>query len=149
MTANNAIIGMLLLFGVLVVLSVYRRRESVAQKLRQAFISISVFVLTFLVFKQITHDSKTALIVAIFAELIVIQRTRPRRTRYVSRMEKRKVVERFERQTGQRYNSKKHHIDHVVPYSRGGGNRADNLRIRTKEENLAKSAKSPWWDVFG
>ena len=54
----------------------------------------------------------------------------------------------YERRTGQRYNPRKHHIDHVVPYSRGGGSRADNLRVLDSEKNLAKSDRAPWWDVF-
>lgn len=47
------------------------------------------------------------------------------------------------------YNPKKHEIDHVVPWSRGGGNEADNLKVIPKARNRAKSNRSPWWDIFG
>jgi 5-methylcytosine-specific restriction endonuclease McrA len=44
---------------------------------------------------------------------------------------------------GQKYDPKKHHIDHVWPYSRGGSSTEDNLRVLDKGENLKKGSKKP------
>ena len=145
--AENIAYAMVTLFVALVVMALYRRRELVAQKLRQGFFMMTCAVLAFWISKQFTDDNVRAALIMVLVELVVGYWYRPRRSRYISRVERRKVIARFER-SGQRYNSKRHHIDHVVPYSRGGSNRADNLRVLERERNLAKSDRAPWWDVF-
>ena len=72
-----------------------------------------------------------------------------RRSRHVRRAERRKAIARFERETGQKYNQRRHDIDHVVPFSRGGNNTADNLRVMPRSQNRSKGARSPWWDLLG
>jgi hypothetical protein len=64
-----------------------------------------------------------------------------RRTRHISKSVKRAVITRDLK--GEAYDSKKHHIDHRWPFSRGGSNTADNLRVISKEKNLKKGAKRP------
>ena len=64
-----------------------------------------------------------------------------KRSRYVSRATKRAVIARDLK--GEKYNPKKHHIDHVWPFARGGSHTADNLRVIEKQENLRKGAKRP------
>jgi len=34
-----------------------------------------------------------------------------------------------------------HHVDHIIPLSKGGLHHPDNLQILTAEENLKKGAK--------
>ena len=43
---------------------------------------------------------------------------------------------RLTRETGVR-----HHVDHIIPLSRGGLHHQDNLRVVTMQENLSKGAK--------
>ena len=44
---------------------------------------------------------------------------------------------------GEKFDPKKHHVDHVWPFSRGGSHTADNLRVIEKKKNLRKGAKRP------
>jgi hypothetical protein len=68
-------------------------------------------------------------------------------TRYIPAKVKRQVVARDLK--GERYDSRKHHIDHKWPHSRGGSNTADNLRVIDKRKNLKKGAKKPGlWELF-
>ena len=41
------------------------------------------------------------------------------------------------------WDPKKHHVDHVWPFSRGGSHTTDNLRVIEKKKNLRKGAKLP------
>ena len=42
---------------------------------------------------------------------------------------------------GKPFDSSKHHIDHVWPFSKGGSHTAENLRVLDKKENLKKGAR--------
>lgn len=64
-----------------------------------------------------------------------------KRSRYIPRATKRAVIARDLK--GEKYDSKKHHIDHVWPHSRGGSQTSDNLRVIPKKKNLQKGAKRP------
>jgi hypothetical protein len=65
----------------------------------------------------------------------------PKRSRYIPTSVRRKVIARDLK--GERYDSRKHHIDHRWPFSRGGSHTADNLRVISKKANLCKGAKKP------
>jgi len=69
------------------------------------------------------------------------QLQRRKRSRYIPTATKRAIIERDLK--GQIYDSSKHHIDHVWPFSRGGSNTQDNLRVIEKRKNLQKGAKRP------
>lgn len=147
-TGELAALAIAGIFVLMLLLSAYRRREAIGRKLRHLFLMVAAFVLAILVASQFTQDRPKIILIALLAELVVGVRMRPPdRSRYISRTERRKVIARFER-SGKRYDPKRHHIDHVIPHSRGGSNRADNLRVLESEKNLAKSARAPWWDVF-
>src|SRR5260370_41365108 len=64
-----------------------------------------------------------------------------KRSRYISKSTKRAVIERDLK--GEQYDSQKHHIDHVWPFSKGGSHTTDNLRVIEKKKNLQKGAKRP------
>jgi hypothetical protein len=64
-----------------------------------------------------------------------------KRSRYIPKATKRAVIARDLK--GEKYDSRKHHIDHVWPHSRGGSQTKDNLRLIEKKKNLQKGAKRP------
>jgi 5-methylcytosine-specific restriction endonuclease McrA len=64
-----------------------------------------------------------------------------RRTRHIPKSVKRAVIKRD--LEGEQYDPRKHHIDHRWPFSRGGSNTVDNLRVIAKEKNLKKGARLP------
>src|SRR5579872_2106366 len=138
MQANDTLYVIVGVFLLLILLSVYRRRELIAKKLRWAFVALASYALTILIVRQLTTDPVKIVLSALLVEVLIAARTQPRRSRYISRTEKRKVIARFER-SGRRYNPKDHEIDHIVPYSRGGDSRAHNLRIIERDRNRAKS----------
>ena len=139
---------LLIVFGLMVLASLAARRELIAMRLRYALALFGFGAIAFGIAGKFTDQNKAALI-AIVAALILGNKFRPRHSRrYIRRRDRRRAIAEFERH-GERYDSKKHEIDHVVPYSRGGGNTIDNLKVIAKAKNRAKSDRPPWWDVFG
>jgi hypothetical protein len=146
---NNETVGLLLValsLGMLA-LSIYRRRHHLTAQAR-FYLGVTIVCGVTLILTLRLMEPTKALLVTFLVEVIVLIRWRPRRSRYVSKRDRRKVIARFEL-SGERYDPKKHEIDHVIPHSRGGTNTADNLRVIARARNRSKSAKSPWWDVFG
>src|SRR5579859_7597951 len=97
-------------FAILILKAIYRRRESLMQTARWLFITYATFALSVVILKNFTADPVKIGLGALLAEFVVGTRTRPRRSRYIPRAERRKVIARYERRTGQRYNPKRHHI---------------------------------------
>lgn len=56
---------------------------------------------------------------------------------------RRKVILRHERLKRRSYDSTREHIDHVYPFSKGGGHTLDNLHIIPKEANQLKRDTEP------
>jgi HNH endonuclease len=144
---QNLLVVLLIVFGLMVLASFTARRQLIRQRLRYAFAIFAIFIFTAFVAERFMEPPK-ALLLAFVVALLLSDKFRPRHSRYISRRDRRKAIAEFER-SGERYDSKKHEIDHVVPYSRGGGNTADNLKVIAKAKNRAKSDRPPWWDVFG
>ena len=81
-------------------------------------------------------------VIAGFVALILFGHWQSRkRSRYISRTTKRAVIARDLK--GEKYDSKKYHIDHVWPFARGGSHTTDNLRVIERKKNLQKGAKRP------
>jgi hypothetical protein len=80
-----------------------------------------------------------AALLGLSAKLIV---KRPSDTRYIPKSMKRAVIER-DLPEGEEYDSKRHHFDHTVAFSKGGDTSVRNLRLLSKEKNLRKGAKRP------
>lgn len=81
-------------------------------------------------------------VIAGFVALILFGKWQSRkRSRYISKSVKRAVIARDLK--GEEYDPAKHHIDHVWPFSKGGSNTSDNLRVITKDKNLKKGARRP------
>jgi 5-methylcytosine-specific restriction endonuclease McrA len=66
---------------------------------------------------------------------------RPDRSRVIPKRVRQAVIERDLK--GAKFDATIHHIDHIVPFSKGGDNSPVNLRVLPKRENLSRGAKMP------
>jgi 5-methylcytosine-specific restriction endonuclease McrA len=69
--------------------------------------------------------------------------SRPKRERRISRGLRREVIDRDLTSKGLKWDPTKYHIDHVVPFSKGGDHSARNLRVLERTKNLQKAGKMP------
>ncbi len=67
----------------------------------------------------------------------------PVETRRIPKAVRRQVIARDLTSKGLKWDSTEHHIDHVVPFSRGGDNSLKNLRVIEKQRNLRKGGRVP------
>ncbi|HVA01299.1 MAG TPA: HNH endonuclease domain-containing protein [Terriglobia bacterium] len=73
----------------------------------------------------------------------------PKSARRIPRTVRRQVIARDLTSKGLDWDPAKYHIDHIVPFSRGGDNSLRNLRVVQKEKNLRKGDKMPsFWDFL-
>jgi len=102
-----------------------------------------VFASGRLLLAQTQIQGNGAILISGFVSLVVFSRIKQstRRSRYIRKSVKRAVISRDLK--GEEYDSTKHHLDHVWPFSKGGSNTTDNLRVIEKEKNLKKGAKRP------
>jgi hypothetical protein len=81
-------------------------------------------------------------VIAGFVALILFGKWQGRkRSRSIPKATRKAVIERDLK--GEKFDSEKHHIDHVWPFSKGGSHTIDNLRVIEKKRNLRKGAKRP------
>ncbi len=132
----------------LAVLSVNRRRKAIRYKFRRLIILCLTYLGVVYGVSQAGRQPLEAIVAGVLAGLAVDSFIRPR-SRYIPRLERRKVIARFELETGRKFNSRTHEVDHVIPFAQGGGNTADNLRVVARKENRSKGSKAPWWDLLG
>lgn len=67
----------------------------------------------------------------------------PRSRRRIPKSLRQQVIARDLIAKGLKWDPEKHHIDHIVPYSRGGDTSLKNLRVVEKKRNLQKGGKMP------
>ena len=111
------------------------------------------FVKTIMVFSTVmailsasrlqTHlvSSQELLIAGLVALIFFGKCQSKRRSRLIPKAIRRAVIERDLK--GEQFDPRIHHIDHVWPFSKGGGHTTDNLRVIEKTKNLRKGAKRP------
>ena len=141
--------GIAMMFAV----SAFRRREGIGHKLRIALQALTAFGLVAYVgatwvCPQYGVNPAAAVVAGIICGLVIINRA-PKRSRNIPRPVRREVIAGFEKATGEKYDGSRHHIDHKVPFAKGGSHTLDNLEVLPRSKNLAKSNRSPWWDVLG
>lgn len=126
----------------------WRRRQSIRFRLRVVIVAEGAYLLVTFCLVKAGWTGPQSLVCGLLAGLLcgALQRGRKR---YIPRSERRRAIARFEYKTGRSYNPRIHDLDHVVPFSRGGSNTADNLQVIERRRNRAKGAKSPWWDLLG
>lgn len=132
----------------LFLLAIRRRREAIRLALRRLLLVALAYLGVVAYLSQTGWGASQTIIAGVLTGLVVDSFI-PRRTRYIPGTVKRRAIARWEQQTGQKFNPRVHELDHVIPFSKGGSNTADNLRVVTRRENRSKGAKSPWWDLLG
>jgi hypothetical protein len=129
-------------------LSVFRRREHYAYRLKLTLRMEAAYIIVVLIAVAAGRQQLEPILWGLLAGFVVYMRTKPR-SRYISASVKRKRRAEYELRTGKKFNPRKAEYDHEVPHSRGGGNTEDNIRVVEKRKNRSKGAKSPWWDLLG
>lgn len=138
-----------LFFVLIVIASVYRRRDEIRYRVSRFVAGVLIYLLTGYIAAQqglkAPQAVGLAVLVTLAASAVFPKR---KRSRYVRAAERRKVIAQHEL-SGKKFRKGKDELDHEIPVSRGGSSTADNLRVVSRKENRRKGAKSPWWDVFG
>lgn len=139
---------MLVAVGFVVFLSLYRRRQNALHNLRN-FTTIGV--LAYVAYLLARSDPNYLAAAPLIAGLVgfMFYAMRPKRGRNISKSVRRTKIKEWESKTGKRFNPRKHELDHIVPFSKGGSHTGDNLRVLEKGLNRSKGAQNPWWDIFG
>jgi hypothetical protein len=130
----------LALIGFYVIRVAYAMREGARWLMRAICIATLVYFAGVAILPGFKLQQKDVQPLSLLAGLFALGIT-PSRGRYITRKVKREVIERDLK--GDKYDSRKHHIDHIWPHSRGGSNTGDNLRVIGKKQNLRKGAKRP------
>lgn len=151
---NNAVSLILIGVGVLAVWYVYqvlsRAKKEAAFRVRRALVGLPVYFIAATVLRSRGAAIVEAVLVGGLAGLgagwLFVKA--PRRDRRIPKRVRSAVIERDLTRKGLKWDSTKHHIDHVVPFSRGGDNSARNLRVTEKHKNLAKGKRMPKFGDF-
>lgn len=129
-----------------------RKREWLRYKTRQMLVSLIAYVVGVYVLAQQHLPGPevvvvSALIGLAFGNLLVAP---PKGGRRIPKTIRQQVIARDLTSKGLKWDPSKYHIDHTVPFSRGGDNSLQNLRVVEKEKNLRKGGKMPsFWDLLG
>jgi len=115
-------------------------REGIFWIMKAVSWGVLVFVATQLVLRA-THRPEAEVVVGGYVAAALAVALTPRRSRYIPAAVKRRVIARDLK--GKKYNPRKHHIDHIWPFSKGGSSAPENLRVISRKENLRKGAKKP------
>lgn len=142
-------VATLLVGGFIAIIALYayhyamRKRDTVIYKVKLMSLALVMYFLGAVFLSQRGYPPSTVLLGAILiglsAKFIV---KRPSSSRYIPRHIKRAVIER-DLPEGEEYDSRRHHLDHTVAYSKGGDTSVRNLRLIDRTRNLRKGAKRP------
>jgi len=123
-------------------------REGARQFLRSLVLAVCVFVGGRIVLSNVAfRDPHGPSVISAFVALCVFARKNRQRSRHIPAAVKRAVVARDLK--GDRYDGRKHHLDHIWAFASWGSNTTDNLRVIDKQKNLKKGAKRPgFWEVW-
>lgn len=139
---QNPFVILVLAGGLLYLVLVASAMRQGAAWLFQAFCTalVAMFVARMLATSQHVAEPYAQYIGVGFAGIIFF--AFPKRSRHIpSGVRKRVITKHIGK--GRQYNPKEHHLDHIVPFSKGGSHTHDNLRVVEKKKNLKKGAKMP------
>lgn len=128
-----------------------RKKERLRYKIKRTIVALLVYLIAAVLLVQQRIPPLEAVTLAIFigfgfAWLLV---TPPKHNRRIPKSIRQAVIARDLTSKGVTWNPQKHHIDHVVPFSRGGDHSLKNLRVVEKQRNLQKGGRMPnLWDFL-
>jgi len=134
--------------AILLLMSLWARRDEVLYHLRILFVAalLGFAAFAFCMGKPEFQESAPFAALGMFGFVFMV---RPKRKRRMRAKARRRAIAKWELKTGKKFNSRFHEIDHTVPFSQGGNETEDNLRVIDRKANRRKGAKSAWWDVLG
>jgi hypothetical protein len=129
-----------------------RKKEQLRYKIRRTVVGLVGYLIVALVLLH--HRVLPPYVAIIFAMLAGfgfqwLLVPRPKKERRIPKAVRRAVIDRDLTSKGLKWNPEKYHIDHVVPFSRGGDHSIRNLRVMEKQRNLNKGNRMPsLWDFL-
>lgn len=128
-----------------------RRQQWLRFKIKRMIVGLVVYLIAAITLAHQRLPPIEAVTVAIFTGLgfawLLVHP--PKNERRIPKAVRRAVIARDLTSKGIEWDSQRHHIDHVVPFSRGGDHSIRNLRVLEKERNLRKGGKMPnFWDFL-
>jgi hypothetical protein len=128
-----------------------RKREWLRFKVKRTIVGMVVYLIAAFILAQQRLPPVEVIVFAMLTGLgcawLLI--SPPKDERRIPRAVRRAVIARDLTSKGLKWNPEKYHIDHVVPFSRGGDHSTRNLRVIEKGRNLSKSDKMPrFWDFL-
>jgi hypothetical protein len=130
-------------FAVVMIRNNFGRRRWIAWHIFRFLVFFLAFLVVMIGMVKIGIERDWAKYVSIALVTPVWASMELRRPRRIPADIKRKVIQRFESRTGERYDPSVHHIDHKVPFSKGGGHTLDNLRVVPRALNLRRGGSMP------
>jgi hypothetical protein len=133
--------------GFLLLKSLWARRSALLHALLKLAIACLFGLWVYNLFS--TSPAKdSAPVIGLAAGGLMLYRTLGRPPRRLKARVRRDVISKWQIETGKKFNSRFHEIDHIVPFSKGGNETEDNLRVMERKRNRSKGAKAPWWDLL-
>jgi hypothetical protein len=128
-----------------------RKQERIRYKIKRTVVGLVVYLIAALALSKQGISPFEAVIVGVLAGMgcawLLVKA--PKSDRRIPTAIRREVIARDLTSKGLRWDPEKYHIDHVVPFSRGGDNSARNLRVIERHKNLRKGARMPgFWDFL-
>lgn len=149
MSSINPLQIVAVVFALLLIASILRRLDDLLHRIGQLLLgAVCGFTIAMLLInvKHVAKEPAAAL--GVIGGALIVAVSKPR-GRYIPAKERRRAIARYELETGKKYNSRKHDLDHEIPFSKGGNSNAENLRVTDRRKNRSKGARSTWWDPFG
>ena len=140
-TLDLIVAGSGVLVVVYVVRCVYAAREGIRWTLLAILRGLAGYSFAAMVMVALRLPQEQIVLGGYLAAAIFVATTK-RRSRYIRKTVKRRVIAKHVARGGT-YDPDEHHIDHTFPFSRGGSNTEDNLRVIPRKKNLKKGAKLP------
>ncbi len=118
------------------------KREYLAYKLRRALCATGAYLAVAWLAVQIGRSIVEAVLAGVVVAFgVALCYPRMKYSRRIPADIRRRVIERDLK--GEPFDPNRHQIDHIVPFSRGGGHTMDNLRVVERSRNLQKGARMP------
>ena len=122
-----------------------RKKERLRYKLRRTIVALVVYLVAAVSLSRQGLPPIEAIFLGVLAGMgaawLLVKP--PKGARRIPTAIRREVIARDLTSKGLKWDPTKHHIDHWVPFSRGGDNSVRNLRVIEKQKNLRKGGKMP------